>query len=50
MIRKLNKDDVVTYDKSSYGGGSPQDISNCFQTPASTDMVNDNEEMCAADK
>ena len=46
---------MVTYNKSSYGGSSPQDNSNCFPsalstlTPASTDMVNNMEDMCAAD-
>ena len=56
MIFKLNnKDAMVTYNKSSYGGSSPQDNSNCFPsalstlTPASTDMVNNMEDMCVAD-
>ena len=57
MIRKLNsKDAIVTYNKGSYYGGSTtQDNSNCFPsalstlTPASTDVVNNMEDMCAAD-
>ena len=35
LIHKLNnKDAMVTYNKSSYGGSSPQDNSNCFTSLA----------------
>ena len=56
MIRKLNsKDAIVPYNKGSCEGSSTQDNSNCFPsalstlTPASTDVVNNMEDMCAAD-